>query len=685
MIVNEIVDPKSIAVIGGSRNTSKPGGKILKNLLEGSYTGELYVVNNNDTNVQGLPTFTTINELPEVEMAIIAISAQHALAVVKELAATKNTKGFIIISAGFGEVSEEGKKIEHQLAKVVNEVNGTLIGPNCIGLINENYQAVFTSPIPKLDSKGCDFVSSSGAMAVFFLEVAIPVGLQFNSIYSIGNAAQTTVEDVLAYLDQSFDLETSSTTKLIYVENISDPAKFLKHSSSLIMKGCKIAAIKGGETEDGSRAAASHTGAMANSAMATRALFNKAGIVHCSSREEMISVASVFTYPKLPGSNICIVTHAGGSAVLLTDALTKGGLSVPIIEGPEADSLLTYLNPGSSVSNPIDFLATGTAEQLGIIIDYCNYKLSGIDAIVVVFGSPGLFDVENVYKVLGVKLEVSPKPIFPVLPSIVNAQKEINYFLSKGHVNFPDEVILAKALTEVYNTRKPAEPEALPNVDKKKIRAVINNGNANNEGLLSQNTVLELLDAAKIPRTQQFSVKSEDEAVEKVAEMGYPVALKVEGIAHKTEVHGVILNIHTKESLLKHYLQLMAIEGATGVLVQEMVRGNELFVGAKFEEKFGHLVIVGIGGVFLELIRDISVGLSPLNREEVRNMIRQLKGYKIIEGYRGKPGVDEDTLVSMVLQVCALVDAAPEIKEMDINPIIGYGTDLKATDVRIKI
>ena len=473
MIVNEIIDPKSIAVIGGSRNTSKPGGKILKNLREGSYSGDLYVVNNNDSDVQGLPTFTTINELPDVEMAIIAISAQHALAVVKELATTKNTKGFIIISAGFGEVSEDGKKIEKQLAEVVNSVNGTLIGPNCIGLINENYQGVFTSPIPKLDSKGCDFVSSSGAMAVFFLEVADPVGLQFNSIYSIGNAAHTTVEDVLAYLDDSFDPETSSTTKLIYVENINDPAKFLKHSRSLIMKGCKIAAIKGGETEAGSRAAASHTGAMANSAMATKALFSKAGIVHCNSREEMVSVASVFTYPKLPGSNIAIVTHAGGSAVLLTDALTKGGLSVPKIEGPDADSLLTYLNTGSSVSNPIDFLATGTAEQLGIIIDYCNYKLADIDAIVVVFGSPGLFDVENVYKELGVKLEVSPKPIFPVLPSIVNAQKEIKYFLSKGHVNFPDEVILAKALTEVYNTKQPAEPEALPSVDNTKIRSVI--------------------------------------------------------------------------------------------------------------------------------------------------------------------------------------------------------------------
>ncbi|RLD24241.1 MAG: CoA-binding protein [Bacteroidetes bacterium] len=682
MIVNEIINPKSIAVIGGSRNTSKPGGKILKNLIEGSYSGELYVVNNNDTDVQGLPTFPVINELPEVEMAIIAIGATHALAVVEELAKTKNTKAFIIISAGFGELGENGKKIEKQLAEVVNAVKGTLIGPNCIGLINKNYQGVFTSPIPKLSSNGCDFVSSSGAMAVFFLEVADPVGLQFNSIYSIGNAAQTTVEDVLEYWDDNYDPETSSRTKLIYIENISDPARFLKYSRSLIMKGCKIAAIKGGDSEAGNRAAASHTGAMANSSLATRALLNKAGIVHCSSREEMVSVASVFNYTKIKGKNIAIVTHAGGSAVLLTDALTKGGLSVPKIEGPDADSLLTYLNPGSSVSNPIDFLATGTAEQLGIIIDYCNFKLKNIDAIIVVFGSPGLFDVENVYKVLGVKLEISQTPIFPVLPSIVNAQKEIKYFLSKGHVNFPDEVILAKALTAVHNTRLPAEPEALPKVDSKKINAIINNSKP---GLLPQDAVLELLDAASIPRTRQFSVHSEEEAIEKVGLMEYPVALKVEGIAHKTEVHGVILNIHTEESLIKHYRQLMEIDGATGVLMQDMVRGNELFIGAKYEEKFGHLVLVGIGGIFLELIKDVNVGLSPLNRKEVQNMIRGLKGYKIIEGYRGKPGSDEDTLVNIVLQVCALLEAAPQIKEMDINPIIGYGDDLKATDVRIEI
>ena len=640
------------------------------------------MVNRNDTDVQGVPTVKSISELPDVELGIIAISANYALEAVRELAETKNTKGFIIISAGFGELSEEGKKIEHELAEVVNKVNGTLIGPNCIGMINENYQGVFTSPIPPLDPQGCDFVSSSGAMAVFFLEVAIPVGIRFNSIYSLGNAAQTTVEDTLEYLDESFDPETSSKTKLIYVENISDPYKFLKHCRSLIRKGCNIAAIKGGETDAGSRAAASHTGAMANSAMATRALFKKAGIVYCSSREEMVSVASVFTYPKIPGKNIAIVTHAGGSAVLLTDALTRGGLNVPKLEGPDVDELLTYLNPGSSVSNPIDFLATGTAEQLGIIIDYCNYKLPQVDAIVVVFGSPGLFDVENVYKVLNVKLEVSPKPIFPVLPSIVNAVKEINYFLSKGHVNFPDEVTLAKALTEVYHTDIPSDIGALPPVDINAVRNVIE---TSEDGFLPQGKVLELLDAVEIPRTAQFSVTTEKEAYERAEEIGFPVALKVEGITHKTEVHGVVLNIHSKKGLKMHFSRLMAIEGATGVLIQEMVRGHELFLGAKYEEKFGHLVLVGIGGIFLELINDVNVGLAPLSRDEVKRMIRRLRGYKIIDGYRGKPGVDEEMLIDIVLKLCSLVEAAPEIKEMDINPLIGLNDTIKATDVRIKI
>jgi acetyltransferase len=205
------------------------------------------------------------------------------------------------------------------------------------------------------------------------------------------------------------------------------------------------------------------------------------------------------------------------------------------------------------------------------------------------------------------------------------------------------------------------------------------------EGFLSQEKVLALLDAVEIPRTAQYSVATEDEALERAIEIGFPVALKVQGITHKTEVHGVVLNIHTKKGLKMHFDRLISIDGATGVMIQEMVRGHELFLGATYEEKFGHLILVGIGGIFLELINDVTVGLAPLSRDEVRRMIRRLKGYKIIKGYRGKPGVDKEMLIEIVLKLCALLEAAPEIKEMDINPLIGFNSEIKATDVRIKI
>ncbi len=337
MINTQLTNPRSIVVIGGSNNITKPGGKILKNIIDGGYTGKLYVVNRREHTVQDIESFSDPSLLPEVDLAIIAISSQYCLQTVKVLAEEKNTKAFIIISAGFGEVNEEGKKLETQIAGIVNKTGGCLIGPNCIGLLNPVYHGVFTSPIPELDPKGCDFVSSSGATAVFIMEAGIPLGLRFANVFSIGNGAQTCVEDVIQYMDETHDPAVSSSTKLIYIEDIRYPKRLLKHTSSLIRKGCKIAAIKSGSTEAGSRAAASHTGAIANSEMATRALFRKAGIVYCTSREELISAASVFTYPELKGKNIAVITHAGGSAVMLTDALSKGGLKVPPIQGKDAD------------------------------------------------------------------------------------------------------------------------------------------------------------------------------------------------------------------------------------------------------------------------------------------------------------------------------------------------------------
>ena len=246
MINRELVDPQSIVIVGGSNNVQKPGGKIIRNLLEGNFKGDIYAVNPKETEVQGVPCFASVDMLPPVELAILAIPAVSCPAVVKLLASEKSTKAFIIISAGFAEETPEGEKLERQILDTVNYYGASLIGPNCIGLMNRNHRSVFTLPIPDLNAKGVDLVSSSGATAVYILESAIGKGLRFNSVWSVGNAPQIGVEDVLEYLDRTFEPETSPRIKILYIENIKDPDRLLLHASSLIRKGCKIAAVKSG-------------------------------------------------------------------------------------------------------------------------------------------------------------------------------------------------------------------------------------------------------------------------------------------------------------------------------------------------------------------------------------------------------------------------------------------------------
>lgn len=683
MINQTLLNPGSIVIVGGSNDVKKPGGKVLKNIIDGGFAGDLFVVNQRETTVQGINCVPTVDQLNSVDLAIISIPARFCPDVVETLARQKNTRAFIILSAGFGEAGSQGKELEQRLVEIVDSVDGCLIGPNCIGVMNRNYNGVFTSPTPKLDPKGCDLISSSGATAVFIMEAGIPLGLKFSNVFSVGNSAQVGVEDVLEYMDLHHDPQTDSLTKLLYLESISNPGKLLEHATSLISKGVRIAAIKAGSTEAGGRAAASHTGAVTTSDMVIRALFRKAGIVYCSSREELLSVASVFGYRELKGRNIAVITHAGGSAVMLTDSLSSGGLNVPTIEGTEADALLSQLHPGSSVSNPIDFLATGTAEQLGIIIDYCENKFDQIDAMVVVFGSPGLFDVANVYEVLSKKLEVCKKPIYPVLPSLINARRETQHFLDTGHINFPDEVTLGRALVAIYNTPKPQGLlEDIPGIDKSAIRAIINSVH---DGFLSSDSVTGLLDAAGIPRAPEWVVTSEAQIKALKKQVEFPVVMKVIGPVHKTDVGGVILNVHSIRGMKRSLKQLMQIRHATGVLVQPMISGRELFIGLKREANFGHIVLCGLGGIFVEVLKDFSSCLSPVGKTEAIDMIRHLKGYQLIRGTRGKEGVDEELFCDIIQRVSMLADAAPEIAEMDINPLMGSKRGITAVDSRIRI
>lgn len=682
MINQQLINPSSIVVVGGSNDIEKPGGKILKNIIDGGYKGSLYVLNPKESEVQGIKCFPSADELPQVDLAVIAIAAKYTPELIETLTEKKGSRAFIIISAGFSEESPEGKLLEERIVAQINKFNGALIGPNCTGILTPNHHSIFTKPIPKLNPKGIDFISGSGATACFILESGIPKGLTFASVFSVGNSAQMGVEEILKYLDETYDAETSSMVKLLYVENISKPEMLLKHASSLIRKGCKIAAIKAGASEAGSRAASSHTGALASSDLAVDALFKKAGIVRCYGREELMNVAAVFMHPELKGKRIAIITHAGGPAVMLTDALSNGGMEIPHIEGPLADELLTHLYKGSSVANPIDFLATGTAEQLGKILDYVD-RMDDIDGSVVIFGTPGLFRIFDVYELLDQKMKIAKKPIFPVLPSTLTAGEEVEFFLSKGRINFPDEVNLGRALSKVFFTDKPAPQNIdLPKADIEKIRSIISSAES---GYLSPENIQQLLDAVEIPRAGEATVTSSDEAIENAHKLGYPIVMKVVGPVHKSDVGGVVLNVKDDESVRKEFERMIQIKDTTAILLQPMLSGTELFAGAKYEDKFGHMVLCGMGGIFIEVLKDISFGLAPLRKEDAHQMIQSLKSYKIIQGVRGQKGINESIFADIIVKLSTLLIHAPEIKEMDLNPLLGSAEKVVAVDARIRI
>ena len=684
MVNRELICPQSIVVVGGSNNVHKPGGRLVRNLLDGKYKGSLYVVNAKETDVQGLKSYHSVQDIPETEMAILSIPSKACVEVVDVLAHQKNVKAFIIISAGFGEETKEGGQLEDQILHTINEVGASLIGPNCIGLMNIHFHGVFTQPIPEFHPDGVDFISSSGGTALFIIESALSKGLRFSSVWSVGNSKQLGVEDILEYMDRNFNAATDSKIKMLYIEQIKDPDKLLYHASSLIRKGCKITAIKAGSTESGKRAASSHTGAIASSDSAVEALFRKAGIVRCYSREELTTVASIFTLKEVKGKNCAIVTHAGGPAVMLADALSKGRLNVPDLNGPIAEELKSKLYPGAAVGNPIDIIGTGTPEHLATAIDYCENRFDNIDLMMVIFGSPGLVKLYDAYEVLHKKMEECRKPIFPVLPSIVTAGPEVQSFIKKGHVNFSDEVTLGTALARVLNTPKPTSTDIqLYGVDVPEVRRIIDRLPA--DGYLSPEETRLLLKAANIPLVEEFTSSDKEELLAFARKIKYPVVAKVVGPVHKSDMGGVALNIRCDEHLLFEYERMMKLPGVTGIMVQPMLKGQELFLGATYENKFGHIVFCGLGGIFVEVLKDVSYGLAPLSYDETFSMIRSLRGYPIIKGTRGQKGIDEQQYADLIVRLSTLLRFANEIKEMDINPLVATERGLFAVDARIRI
>lgn len=672
MLNNSLIKPKSIAVIGASNNLNKPGGRLVMNLLEGGFKGAIYPVNPKEAQIQDLNCYAILENLPDTDLAILALPAALCVKTIEEMESTNVTKAFIIISAGFAETGAKGRVFEKQLGTLAKEKHLSIIGPNCIGVLNTNYQAFFVSPLPKVVERGVDFVSASGAFAVFVFELAALQGLKFGSVYSVGNSVTIGVEEVLNFWDESYEPGISGRVKLVYAEQIKNPRLFFKHIHNLRKKGCQIVVLKPGDSEAGARAALSHTGALAGDREAYDLLIHKAGAIRCSSREEMVYLASILSQRELKGNRIVIISHAGGPAVMLSDELHRSGFEIPEIDTESQKTLLEKLHPGSSANNPIDILATANREQLAFTLKFCA-QLKYIDGIIVIYGRTGLEDLFQTYALLNETIKNSKKPVYAVLPSVSSGCVEIAHFIDMGHAVYPDEVVLAKCLGKVCYVPSIYGPEIyIPGSGKENSEKII----------LSEEEVRERLKSSNISYAKTQFSRTEDE-LNDLEEINFPVAVKVMGILHKTEQNGVMLNVKDKKELGLAFKKLITIQGAKGVLVQEMMKGTELYVGGKMHEGIGWSVHAGLGGIFIELLNDRVSSLAPLSLSEAEQMLTQLKAQQIFEGFRNLPPVNRKAFAHLLVTFSKLFLRYPDIAEIDLNPLISNGDRMTMVDARI--
>jgi acetyltransferase len=678
-MLQSFLNPASIVVIGASEDTGKPGGRLLHNLATSGFRGELLVVHPRGGTIQGLQAWEAVTELPSVpELAFIAVPAPLVGPALEALAAL-GTKAVVVLSAGFGEIDAEGRMAEQRLARIADDNGMRLLGPNCLGVMSTAHAGKFAGILPAMRQDGMDFVSGSGATVDYLAEQAVARGLPFRSFLTVGNGAQTGVADLLALFDQQ--AEPGGRIKLLYLETLHKPLELLRAARSLGRKGCVLAGIKAGTTQAGSRAAASHTGAMASNDAAVQALFDKAGILRVQSRQELIDLATalVCLRGRHDGRRVAIITDAGGPGVLMADELSRQGLEVPVLGERTQRLLKEALPPGAGVGNPIDCLPSRSAGSIAKVFDILRLEEAGkLDYLAFVMGDSGLADNGEIFQVLLRAMDESPVPVLPSLCTAVSSREALEAFRRAGRCYFQDEVDLAIALGRILRRPRLSEPPAsLDRFDRDRIAAAL----AGHRGLLSAGAARAVAAAAGLQVPAQHELA--DKAGLAALALPFPWVMKVLGPSHKSDLGGVRAGIASLAEAEAAWDELRDIPGACGCLVQELVPGSEVILGASREEGFGHLVAFGLGGIYTEALKDVHFALAPLSREEAEGMIRAIRAYPILRGLRGHPGMDLDLLADWLVRVGRLVSEFPRIRELDLNPVKGQHKHLSAVDIRI--
>ena len=695
--------PRSVAVIGASRDPSSIGYRILEALVLHRFNGPVYPVNPRATVVGSIPAYPSVQAIPgPVDLAVVAVPRDQVLGVVDDCG-RKGVRALVVITAGFAETGPEGAALQRQLVERVRGYGMRVVGPNCLGLINTHPEVRLNASFsPVFPPHGRIAMSSqSGALGLAILQYASDMGLGLSSFVSVGNKADVSGNDLIQYWEEDPDTDLI----LLYLESFGNPRRFARLARRIARRK-PILAVKAGRTAAGVRAAGSHTAALAASDTAVEALFRQAGVIRAQTLEEMFDVAALLAnQPLPPGPRVAVVTNAGGPGILATDALAARGLEVPEPSPESRAELRRWLAPTASLGNPIDMIASAGPEQYRRTVETV-LRDEAFDAALVIFTPVGLADVEGVAgavreAVASARAAGIRKPVLACFMGSPGLRTPLS--LGEEQIpsyRFPESAAnaLAKAWEYARWRSRPAGTiPAHPDLDIDRARAVCRAAAGRGGGWLGPQEVEAVLRAFGLPLAASRLATSADEAVQAARELGFPVAVKLASrtLIHKTEWDGVQLDLEDAEAVrqacqdIRRRLQEAGRLGELeGFLVQPMVAGEtELMVGVTHDPNFGPLIAFGLGGIHVEALQDVVFRITPLTDVDADEMIRSIRGYRLLAGHRGRPPADLEAIKDVLLRISRLVEELPEIAELDINPLKARepGAGCVILDARIRV
>jgi acetate---CoA ligase (ADP-forming) len=671
--------PRTVAVVGASKRRRSIGGELFRNILAADFAGSVYPVNRNGDAVAGVHGHRSVAEIAEgIDLAVICLPGEQVLAAAAEALAA-GVRALVVISAGFAETGGAGAERQEQLLALVRAHGARLLGPNCLGIASTPVRLNATFAPRTFPAGKIGFSSQSGALGLALLERAEATGLGVTSFVSIGNKADVSSNDLLEWWED--DDETEMVVQ--YLESFGNPRAFSRIARRVARRK-PILALKGGNTRAGSRAAGSHTAALAGSDVAVEALFRQAGVIRARTLDELIDVATLLSAQPVPrGRRVALVTNAGGLGILAADACEAAGLELPQPSDANRAALAEVMPSEGSSANPIDLLGGATAETFAAALPPVLAD-PAFDAAIVLFVPTVGTDEEEVGAAISRAATVADKPVLCVFVSAKGAPASLRSAAEVPAFTYPEAAAraLGRAAERGEWLRQPAGSAPELERDRDEAQAVVDDSIATGGGWLDPQQTRCLLEAYGIPLVPERHVASPEAAVEAARELGYPVVLKTAAPgAHKTEQGGVILDLGDADAVRA------AAEKVGGpLLVQPFVRGGaELLAGAVQDPVFGPLVAFGPGGVLAELIGEVQFRLAPLTDRDADELVRFGKTGRLVAGFRGAPPADEPALVDLLLRLSLLADDLPEVAELDLNPVLALPTGCLAVDARVRI